>query len=114
MHFSEIRNSLECREFNRGDNYESAEIENITAGDLMSEVLVFDKENLLLVTSLNSEQALHTANMVDALGVLLVNSKTPSDVMIALAKEQGVALLSTSKPMFDTCAALHSLLHKAG
>ena len=114
MRFSEISSSLECREFNRGDNFESAVIENVTAGDLMSEVLVFDKENLLLVTSLNSEQALNTANMVDALGVLLVNSKTPNHVMISLAEELGVALLSTPKSMFDSCAALYNLLHKAG
>ena len=114
MRFSEISSSLKCREFNQGENYENAEIENVTAGDLMSEVLVFDKENLLLVTSLNSEQALNTANMVDALGVLLVNAKTPGTVMISLAEELGVALLSTPKSMFDACAALHHLLHKAG
>jgi hypothetical protein len=114
MRFSEISSSLKCREFNQGENYESAEVENVTAGDLMSEVLVFDKENLLLVTSLNSEQALNTANMVDALGVLLVNAKTPGTAMISLAEELGVALLSTAESMFDACAALHSLLHKAG
>lgn len=112
MRFSEMSSSLKCREYNRGDNFQSAEIENITAGDLMSEVLVYDRENLLLVTSLNSDQVLRTANMVDALGVLLVNSKIPSERMISLAGELGVALLSTPESMFDTCAALHSLLHK--
>jgi hypothetical protein len=52
--------------------------------------------------------------MVDALGVLLVNAKTPGTVMISLAEELGVALLSTPESMFDACAALHGLLHEAG
>ena len=76
-------------------------------------LLVFDKENLLLVTSLNSEQALRTASVVDALGVVLVNSKTPTSLMMSLAKELDISVLSTPKPMFDTCAALHQLLNEA-
>lgn len=112
MRFSEISNGLECMEFNRGDQYGNVEIESVTAGDLMSEVLVYDKENLLLVTALNSEQALRTANMVDALGVLLVNAKTPNEKMIALADDLDISLLSTAGSMFDTCAALHNLLNK--
>ncbi|MDF1567933.1 MAG: DRTGG domain-containing protein [Spirochaetaceae bacterium] len=114
MRFTEIIRCLECQVFNRGDNFETGEIEYVTAGDLMSEVLVFDKENLLLVTSLNSEQVLRTANIVDAIGVVLVNSKIPNEQMISLARDLGVVLLSTQNSMFETCAILYSLLTNSG
>jgi hypothetical protein len=110
MRFTEISESLKCQEYNQGDNFETGEIEYVTAGDLMSEVLVFDKENLLLVTSLNSEQVIRTANMVDAAGVVLVNSKIPNEQMISLARDFGIVLLSTQNSMFETCAILYKLL----
>jgi hypothetical protein len=114
MRFSEISRCLECREYHKGSAYETAEVQNVTAGDLMSEVLVFDKENLLLVTALNSEQTLRTASVVDALGVVLVNGKTPNENMISLARELSISLLSTPNSMFDTCVALSNLSSTAG
>jgi len=114
MRFTEISKSLECQEFSQGDHFDSGEIKYVTAGDLMSEVLVFDKENLLLVTSLNSEQVLRTANIVDAAGVVLVNSKIPNEQMISLAQDLGIVLLSTQSSMFETCAILYRLLNNPG
>lgn len=112
MRFSQIKDCLTCKEYFRGDNYDDAEVQNVTAGDLMSEVLVFDRENVLLVTALNSEQALRTASMVDALAVILVNNKVPSPGMISLAEELGTSMFSTGLSMFEACAELHQLLKK--
>lgn len=111
MRFTEISRSLDCQEYNQGDHFETGEIEYVTAGDLMSEVLVYDKENLLLVTSLNSEQVIRTANIVDAAGIVLVNSKIPNEQMISLARDLGIVLLSTQNSMFETCAILYRLLN---
>ncbi len=110
MLFPEICDCLNARIYYSPNKAEELDIHNITAGDLMSEVLVFDKDNVLLVTALNSEQVLRTAAMVDALGVVLVNSKEPSERMISLAEELGVFILSTELPMFDTCIALNSCM----
>lgn len=114
MRFSEISGCLNCTEYHRGSTWESAEVQNVTAGDLMSEVLVFEKENLLLVTALNSEQTLRTASVVDALGVVLVNGKSPNENMVSLARELSISLLSTPNSMFDTCVALSNLSSTAG
>ena len=78
----------------------------VVAGDLMSEVLVEDEENLLLITSLNSEQVLNTANIVDAACVLLVNGKIPQAPMVKMAQNFGISLLSTSLPMFEACKSI--------
>ncbi len=112
MLFSEICNSLDCRVYYKAPQFEDVTVQNITAGDLMSEVLVFDHEHALLVTALNSEQVLRTAAMVDALGVLLVNSKVPGEKMISLAEDLDISLMSTSLSMFDSCVALHQLMNK--
>ena len=112
MRFPDIQRGLGGELHARGGTYDSADVENVTAGDLMSEVLVFEMENLLLVTALNSEQALRTASMVDALGVVLVNGKAPGPKMVALADELEIALLSTPLSMFEACAELHRLLAK--
>ncbi len=112
MRFAQIHDCLSFKDFYLGEDFDNADVQNVTAGDLMSEVLVFEKENVLLVTALNSEQALRTASMVDALGVVLVNGKIPSPRMISLAEELGISLLSTTLSMFESCAELHKLLEK--
>lgn len=114
MHFPEICRALDCTEFNRGKDFIKVDVLNVTAGDLMSEVLVFDHKNMVLVSSLNSEQVLRTADMVDAVGVILVNNKKPSQAMKVLAGDLEMTLLNTVQSMFETCAVLHSLLTGAG
>ncbi len=111
MHFPEICRALNCKEYNRGKDFSDVDVRNVTAGDLMSEVLVFDLEKMLLVTSLNSEQVLRTADMVDAVGVVLVNEKEPTQAMKILAGDMGITLLNTAQSMFEACAILHSLLN---
>jgi hypothetical protein len=113
MRFPDICRALDCTEYNVGKNFPGTEVKNVTAGDLMSEVLVYDLEDLLLVTSLNSEQVLRTADMVDAVGIVLVNGKIPSDAMRKLAEEQNLVLLSSPMSMFNACAILHSLLKES-
>jgi molybdopterin-binding protein len=84
-------------------------IQHIVAGDLMSDILVTLEQGCLLVTSLATEQAVRTADVVGAAAVLLVNDKLPSPGMKALAQECGIPLLATPLPLFDTCAALNDI-----
>ena len=105
-----ISAKLDCRCFTEGDSH-SIKIEHIAASDLMSEVLVAEEENLLLITALNTEQTIRTAHIVDAAGILLVNGKNPQPGMIKLAEDFGLTLLSTANSMFESCASVHSLLN---
>lgn len=110
MKFSEIYDLLGCTEFHRGNSWGEAEILNVTAGDLMSEVLIDELEDVVLVTALNSEQALRTASMVDALAVILVNGKVPGPGMLSLAADLDITLVSSPYSMFGTCGRLCRLL----
>ncbi len=110
MKFSEIYSLLSSKEYHRGSDWDDVTIQNVTAGDLMSEVLVDELEEMVLVTALNSEQALRTASMVDALAVILVNDKEPSPNMISLANELDITLISTPCSLFETCGRLSRLI----
>ena len=106
MTFKDLIEKNNCKVYHLEPELENQQVVNVIAGDLMSEVLVEDEENLLLMTSLNSEQVLNTANIVDAACVLLVNGKIPQAPMIKMAQNFGISLLSTSLPMFEACKSV--------
>ncbi len=110
MTFQKIAENLNCRVIVKTEGFESAHIEHIVAGDLMSEVLVAEEEKLLLVSSLSSDQVVRTAHIVDALGVLLVNNKTPQASTVKLAESFSLNIISVDLPMFEACRALDKLL----
>ena len=85
---------------------------NVVASDLMSDVLMTDEDRPLLVTSLVSDQSLRTAHVVGALGVLVVNAKTPPPEMVALAEKLGIPLARSPLSKFDACVALGKALAK--
>ena len=76
--------------------------------DLMSDVIAFVKDEVALLTGLNTIQAVRTALIMDVTVLILVRGKTPSKEMIALAKESGIAILTTNLPMFLACGTLYS------
>lgn len=113
MKFQDIAEALNCTVYNRGNNYSSVEIEHIVAGDMMSDVLVVDRERVLLLTSLATDQVVHTADIVEASGILLVNDKKPFPGMRRLAEDFDITLLSTPLTMFESCVELHKILKEA-
>ena len=110
MTLEEISARLSCTEYTKNSSFSSETMEHVAASDLMSEILVAEEENLLLITALNTEQTIRTAHIVDALGILLVNGKKPQPGMIKLAEEFNLALISTKSGMFNACAGVHKLI----
>ena len=86
--------------------YLQAEVAHIAAADLMSDVLVMDHDNLLLVTCLASEQVIRTAHIVGAVGVVIAGGKNLPSGMKPLAREMEITLIRTALPKFETCVAL--------
>ncbi|MDR1893983.1 MAG: hypothetical protein LBQ61_04720 [Spirochaetales bacterium] len=72
----------------------------------MSEVLVSEEQKIILLSSLASDQVVRTAHIVDAMGILLVNSKRLQENAKRLAEEYGLNVISTGLTMFEACAAL--------
>jgi len=112
MTLKEIAENLECEIIHKGDNFSTANIINVSAGDMMSEVLVSDEENRIIITALTTDQVIRTADIVEAAGIILINGKQPQNSMRNLAVESNINLLSTGMSMFETCIRLGKLLEK--
>ncbi len=80
--------------------------DDVVVSDLMSDVLVCEKDDFILVTSLTSEQVVRTADIVDARGILITNGKRPQPAMQQLAERQGLAVITTRLSTFEACLAL--------
>ncbi len=91
----------------------SRPVDGVGAADLMSDVLALSRPRMVLLTGLNTPQAVRTAAIADLAGVVLVRGKRPPDEMVALARELGIPLLTTPLTMFEAAGRLYVAL-KAG
>ena len=82
----------------------------VVASDLMSDVLLFDADDALILTSLASDQAIRTAHIVGAMGVAVHNAKPLSETMVKVAKDLHIPLVSSPLSKYDACVRLHDAL----
>lgn len=75
--------------------------------DLMSDVLAFGQEGMLLLTGLTNPQVVRTAEMAGAVAIVFVRGKLPPPETIALAEEKDIPLLATRYTMFEACGRLY-------
>lgn len=85
-------------------------IQHVMASDLMSDVLLVDEEDMLLLTSLASDQVLRTAQIVGAVGVVIVNGKPLPSSMPKVAKDLGMTLAVSHMTKYEACIAVHQAL----
>ena len=84
----------------------------VVANDLMSDVLLNDGEDILLLTSLASDQAIRTANIVGAMAVVVHNAKPLPQTMCQVADTLGIPLISSPLSKYDSCVRIHGFLEK--
>ena len=90
-----------------GDATSPRAVGAVVANDLMSDVLLTDADDILLLTSLASDQAIRTAHIVGAMGVVVHNAKPLSETMIHVANDLAIPLVSSPLPKYEACVALH-------
>ena len=76
--------------------------------DLMSDVLAYVTDQSVLLTGLVNPQVIRTALMLDMVCIIFVRSKAPNEEMLALARENGIVMMSTEKTLYNTCGILYS------
>lgn len=89
-----------------GDPDTPFEVKHGFACDLMSDVLILDAEDLLLVTGLCNIQTIRTAEMSEVKCILFVRNKKATEDMIELAEQNSIVLLESPHSMFRAVAAL--------
>lgn len=76
--------------------------------DLMSDALAFSKARMVLLTGLTNAQVVRTAEMLDVVAIVFVRGKMPSEDVLALAEETGIAVMRTNRTLYEACGTLYA------
>ncbi len=76
--------------------------------DLMSDVLAFSKEKVVLLTGLVNPQVIRTAEMMDIKAIAFVRGKVPTEEVLKLAEEKQIVILKTRHTLYTACGLLYS------
>jgi predicted transcriptional regulator len=90
-----------------GEDQLDIEVSAACGADLMSDVMAFVKEKVVLLTGLVNPQAIRTADLMDIRVVVFVRGKSPTSDIVDMARENGMVLLSTKYSMFLACGRLY-------
>ncbi|MDO5120263.1 MAG: hypothetical protein Q4G41_01370 [Coriobacteriales bacterium] len=107
MKISEIRDLLDaevlcCEEYLDHDVYSAC------GSDMMSDVLMYVKDQAVLLTGLTNPQVIRTAEMMDMVCIVFVRSKRPTEAMIAMAEDDGIVVMASNKRMYNACGILYT------
>ncbi len=90
-----------------GEELLDVDIQAACGADLMSDVMAFVKENVVLLTGLVNPQSIRTADLMDIRVVVYVRGKVPPKDMVAEAAANGMAVIATKYSMFLACGRLY-------
>lgn len=97
---------LLCARYHCGEDKAKTTINSVYAGDLMSDLLANAHNHDVLITGLVNPQVIRTAEMLDLAAIIFINEKRPTGEMLAMAIQKGIPMLSTHKPMAESCGLL--------
>ena len=83
-----ISEILEAKVVTGQDQFD-LEVSSACGADLMSDVMAFVKEKVVLLTGLANPQAIRTADLLDIRVVVLVRGKYPTEDIVTMSKERG-------------------------
>lgn len=106
MKISEIRDLLGANVLT-GEDVLDHEVASACCSDMMSDVLAYVKDQGVLITGLVNPQVVRTANMMDMVCIVFARGKEPTEEMVDLAKECGIAVMCTKKRAFEASGILY-------
>ena len=101
-------------QFFTGEEKSSMELVSACGADLMSDVMAFVKDRVVLLTGLVNPQVIRTAELLDIRCIIFVRGKAPSRDMIDMAKQSDIILVGSKLPMFLACGKLYEAGLKSG
>lgn len=78
------------------------------SSDLMSDVLRWHEEKMILVTGLATVQTIRTAEMSAIRCIVFARGKNVTDEMLELAQESDISIIISPKSMFEISGILYS------
>ncbi len=89
-----------------GETMLDREVRTAFACDLISEMLAFAGSGTLLITSLKNPHVIHTAEVMDAVGVVFVGGGQPNLRAMKQIDGSRIPLLATDLLIFKCCGLL--------
>ena len=106
MTLKEIVDLLKAKILHIEEEALGIEISTAAASDLMSDVLASINTPDLLLTGLTNAQVIRTSSVSGIKAVVIVRGKSLEPKVIDLAKEEGIAIMSTTISLFESCGIL--------
>ena len=105
MKIENIINTIDG-EFITGLKYQNETVKYAFASDLMSEVLMLDNDDFLLITGLNNLNTIRTAEMTDIRCIVLGNNKKAYPAMVELASDNDIMIIQSPYSVYEICGLL--------
>jgi hypothetical protein len=109
MNLKQIVDTLDAASLFVPEGWESLRVEEVFASDLISDILVSEGDDQLLLTSLTSPQVVRTAALIGAVAVVLVHRRQTPPGLTAAAREQELPLFRSTMTKYDACVCLGRL-----
>jgi predicted transcriptional regulator len=105
MNLREIKDLLDA-DVLCGEHLLDTEVKTGFACDLISEMLAHAGSGSLLITSLKNPHVIHTAEVMDAVGVVFVGGKVPNPSMMNQINSSRIPIMATDYLIFKCCGLL--------
>lgn len=92
----------------KGEDMLDHPVDTACGSDLMSDVLAFVKDKTVLITGLINPHVVRTAEMLDITCIVFSRGKMPSEEILEMAEESGIAVLSTNMTTYTACGELYA------
>ncbi len=106
MTVQRIAELLEAELIQVGDM--TLDIRSACGSDLMSDVLAFVKDHTVLLTGLTNPHVIRTAEMLDINCIVFSRGKRPTEDIIEMARERGIAIMTTRHTLYVSCGILYA------
>jgi hypothetical protein len=88
-------------------SFPQEEIQSACGSDMMSDVLAYPKEHMVLLTGLINQHVVRTCEMLDVLMIVFVRGKNPPQDVLDMANELGIAVARTPHTLYESCGRLY-------
>lgn len=95
------------------ENQLDREVNSAYVSDLLSDVMGKAQPQMLWVTSQIHKNIVAVASLIELSAIVIVNERKPDEEMLKLAQEEGVVVLTSDNPAFETAGLLYNYLNTA-
>ena len=82
------------------------EVQAACGSDMMSDVLAYPKERMVLLTGLTNMHVVRTCEMLDVMMIVFVRGKLPPREVLDMAGDLGIAVIGTPHTLYEACGRL--------